>query len=220
LLRQAVCANNQNQGQSSQQKAYGEIMISFNLSEAIELLSRTPEVLNTLLKERPNNWIINNEGSGTWSPYDVVGHLIHGERTDWITRTRIILNDGESRAFEPFDRLAQFEASKGRTLEELLGEFNALRGENIRILRELRLTESDLEKTGRHPELGKVTLRQLLATWVVHDFSHIDQIVRTMAKQYETEVGPWRAYLSVLRVKPPESELKNSSAVNAAEQPE
>src|ERR1051326_2968245 len=140
-------------------------MINFNLEESIELLSRTPELLKALLNGLPINWVVNNEGSETWSPYDVVGHLIHGERTDWITRAKIILNYGESQPFEPFDRFAQFEASKGKTIEELIEQFALLRKQNIKILQELKLTQNDLEKTGKPPELGKVTLRELLATW-------------------------------------------------------
>jgi hypothetical protein len=173
--------------------------MKFNFDEAIDLLARTPELLKTLLTGLSDNWVIKNEGSETWSPYDVVGHLIHGERTDWITRAKVILSCGESQPFEPFDRFAQFEVSKGKTVEELLDQFAALRNENIKTLRELNLTESDLEKIGKHPELGKVTLGELLATWVVHDLNHISQIARTMAKQYETEVGPWKAYLSILK---------------------
>ena len=173
--------------------------MKFNLDEAIEILSRTPALLKALLKDLSRNWVDKNEGSETWSPYDVIGHLIHGERTDWITRLKVILNYGESRPFEPFDRFAQFEASKGKSLEELLEEFAALREQNIMTLRELKITESDLEKTGKHPELGKVTVEELLATWVVHDLDHVGQVARTMAKQYEREVGPWRAYLSILQ---------------------
>jgi len=173
--------------------------MKFNLDEAVELLSRTPTLLKAMLKGLSHNWVDKNEGPETWSPYDVVGHLIHGERTDWITRLKIILNYGESHTFEPFDRFAQFEASKGRSLEELLEQFTALREQNIITLREFKLTESDLGRTGKHPELGIVTLGELLATWVVHDLDHIGQIVRTMAKQYETEVGPRKAYISILR---------------------
>ncbi len=173
--------------------------MKLDIDEIIDVLSRTPALLKELLNGLSSDWVNSNEGSETWSQYDVVGHLIHGERTDWMTRAKIILNYGERLAFEPFDRFAQFEASKGKTFEELLEEFAVLRKENINTLQELKLTEADLEKTGRHPELGKVTLGELLATWVVHDFDHIGQIARTMAKQYENEVGPWKAYLSILQ---------------------
>ena len=146
----------------------------------------------------PRDWIANNEGPETWSPYDVIGHLIHGERADWIPRARIILESGESRPFDPFDRLAQFEESKGKTLEELLETFSALRAENLATLREMKLGAAELAKTGAHPAFGRVTLKELLATWVTHDLDHIAQIARTMAKQYTCEVGPWAAYLRIL----------------------
>ena len=172
--------------------------MKFNLDETIEVLSRTPGVLKVLLNDLSHNWVHNNEGSETWSPYDVVGHLIHGEKTDWITRAKIILDYGESRPFDSYDRFAQFEASKGKSIEELLEEFTALREQNIKTLREFKLTENDFRKTGKHPKFGKVTLEELLATWAVHDFNHIGQIARTMAKQYDAEVGPWKEYLSIL----------------------
>ena len=172
--------------------------MKFNLDETIEVLSRTPGVLKVLLNDLSHNWVHNNEGPETWSPYDVVGHLIHGEKTDWITRAKIILDYGESRPFDSYDRFAQFEASKGKSIEELLEEFTALREQNIKTLREFKLTENDFRKTGKHPKFGKVTLEELLATWAVHDFNHIGQIARTMAKQYDAEVGPWKEYLSIL----------------------
>ncbi len=175
--------------------------MKFDLDETIEVLSRTPGVLKVLLNGLSHNWVQNNEGSETWSPYDVVGHLIHGEKTDWITRAKIILDYGESRPFDPYDRFAQFEASKGKSIEELLEEFTALREQNIKTLREFKLTENDFRKTGKHPKFGKVTLEELLATWAVHDFNHIGQIARTMAKQYDAEVGPWKEYLSILHRK-------------------
>ena len=175
--------------------------MKFDLDETIEVLSRTPGVLKALLNGLSHNWVQNNEGSETWSPYDVVGHLIHGEKTDWITRAKIILDYGESRPFDPYDRFAQFEASKGKSIEELLEEFTALREQNIKTLREFKLTENDFRKTGKHPKFGKVTLEELLATWAVHDFNHIGQIARTMAKQYDAEVGPWKEYLSILHRK-------------------
>jgi hypothetical protein len=171
----------------------------FNLEHATELLSRTPDVLRTMLADLPAEWVSGNEGEQTWSPFDVVGHLIHGERTDWIPRARMILRSEEPETFETFDRFAQFEESRGKSLEELLGTFSELRSENLRALRELNVTASDLRRRGKHPELGEVTLEELLATWVVHDLDHVAQITRTMAKQYREAVGPWTAYLSVLK---------------------
>jgi uncharacterized damage-inducible protein DinB len=172
--------------------------MKFELDEAMATLSRTPATLKAMLNGLPRNWVENNEGPETWSPYDVIGHLIHGEQTDWLQRAKIILEYGEARPFDPFDRFAQFEESKGKTLEELLEEFAALREQNLATLREMNLGAGDFEKTGQHPALGKVTLKELLATWVTHDLDHIAQISRTMAKQYATEVGPWQAYISIL----------------------
>jgi hypothetical protein len=162
------------------------------------VLQRTPAVLRTMLQNLPDRYLMGNEGGETWSPFDVLGHLIHGERTDWIPRARRILKDGETRAFEPFDRFAQFEASKGKTLEELLDCFEVLRRENLSTLNSVRLDQESLEKTGLHPELGRVTLGELLATWAAHDLDHINQISRILAKQYQEAVGPWKKYLSVL----------------------
>jgi hypothetical protein len=170
----------------------------FDLNDALAVLSRTPAILKALLKDVPQNWVSGNEGPDTWSPYDVVGHFIHGEKTDWMPRVKIVLECGETRAFEPFDRFAQFSNSKGKPLADLLEEFTVLREQNLLALRQLNVGEFDLEKGGRHPDFGRVTLKELLATWVVHDLDHIVQIARTMAKQYASEVGPWRAYLSVL----------------------
>jgi hypothetical protein len=172
--------------------------MEFDLDEAVALLSRTPMVLKAMLAGLPPEWTRNNEGPETWSPYDVVGHLIHGEGADWIPRARIILEDGEARPFDPFDRFAQFTESQGKTLEELLAEFAALRERNLDALCELRISAAELEKTGQHPALGRVRLKELLATWVTHDLDHIGQIARTMAKQYTREVGPWKAYISIL----------------------
>lgn len=170
-----------------------------DLDRAIALLSRTPLTLESLLGGLHREWIFSNEGENTWSPLDVVGHLIHGERADWIPRIKVILQVGESQAFEPFDRFAQFEESKDKSLEELLATFRDLRSGSIQALKEMNIGPGDLAKTGRHPEFGRVTLRELIATWVVHDLDHLAQISRTMAKQYREEVGPWRAYLSVLK---------------------
>ncbi len=174
-------------------------IVEIKLDHAIDILSRTPAVLRALLHGLPAEWTMSNEGEQTWSPFDVLGHLIHGEQTDWIPRARIILQDGEGRAFEPFDRYAQFEASKGKTVEELLDTFEALRRESLRVLKELKLKPEDLARTGKHPEFGRVTLGELIATWVAHDLSHLMQISRTMARQYREAVGPWRQYLSVMK---------------------
>ena len=173
-------------------------MNKFNLKEAIEILERTPAVLISFLSGLSDRWIYNNEGGESWSPYDIVGHLIHGEKKDWIGRTKIILEHGEEKPFEPFDRFAQFKDSKGKTLNDLLKEFAKLRTENIEVLNKLNLNEIDFNKKGIHPGLGSVTLKQLLSTWVVHDLSHIRQISRVMAKQYKDEIGPWGRYLPVM----------------------
>jgi len=172
--------------------------MEFKLEQAIEVLERTPATLNSLLRDLSEQWLVQNEGPDTWSPYDVIGHLIHGEETDWIPRAKMILEHGETRAFEPFDRVAMFEESKGKSIVELLDTFAQLRAANLRELQSMNLTSELLDKRGRHPELGVVTLRQLLSTWVVHDLGHIRQIVRVMAKQYREAVGPWKAYLSIL----------------------
>jgi len=168
------------------------------LQHTISLLARTPAVLDELLRTLPEAWTRSNEGKNTWSAYDVVGHLIHGERTDWIPRVKRILEFGESRAFEKFDRLAQERESKGKPLPELLDEFARLRTENLTMLRALNLRQKDLKLRGRHPSLGVVTLSQLLATWAAHDLTHLHQISRIMAHQYRDAVGPWSKYLGVL----------------------
>ena len=170
----------------------------FAVAEASAILQRTPATLDAMLRGLPEQWITATEGRETWSPFDVVGHLIHGERTDWIPRARIILEHGESRPFDKFDRFAQFEASIGRRLPSLLDEFASLRAQSLQELAALRLTDRDLDRRGTHPELGSVTLRQLLATWTAHDLDHIMQISRVLARQYSDEVGPWRAYLRVI----------------------
>ena len=168
------------------------------MDEAVAILARTPATLDALLRGLPDGWIVAHEGGDTWSPFDVIGHLIHGERTDWVPRARIILEHGEARAFDTFDRFAQFAASEGRTLANLLDELATLRRENLRELATLRLTDADLDRRGRHPELGVVTLRQHLATWVAHDLDHVVQVSRVLARQYSDEVGPWRAYLRII----------------------
>ncbi|WP_420318696.1 DinB family protein [Ekhidna sp.] len=173
--------------------------MQFNLEKSILVLERTPAVLKQLLHGLPEEWATSNEGPETWSPYDVVGHLIQGEKKDWIPRTMIILEHGEKQPFTPFDRFAQFEESKGKSLIELLEEFEKLREKNIVELKGLNITEKDLQKTGMHPGLRQVTLENLLAAWVVHDLGHIHQISRVMAKQYKREVGPWTEYMGVLK---------------------
>lgn len=174
----------------------------FILAEAIAALARTPPTLAALLTGLPDAWTNVNEGADTWSPFDVVGHLVHGERTDWFPRVRRIIESGESRPFDKVDRFAQFEASKGRTLGSLLEEFAVLREGSLREMAALHLTDDDLDRTGRHPDLGLVTLRQLLATWVAHDLDHIVQISRVLARQYSDHVGPWQAYLRVINGHP------------------
>jgi hypothetical protein len=168
------------------------------MNEGVALLARTPATLDALLRGLPDGWIAAHEGGQTWSPFDVIGHLIHGERTDWMPRVKIILEHGDAKAFDTFNRFAQFAASEGRTLASLLDEFTALRTDNLRELEGLRLTDADLERRGRHPALGVVTLGQLLATWVAHDLDHVVQISRVLARQYSHEVGPWRAYLRII----------------------
>ena len=172
--------------------------MSQNLNHTISLLSRTPATLNALLRDLPEAWTNTNEGQSTWSPYDVVGHLIHGEITDWMPRARIILQSGESRPFDPYDRWAQERESQGKSLSQLLDEFAQLRAENLSALRAMNLKPQDLSRRGRHPELGAVTLSELLATWAAHDLSHLHQISRTMAHQYRDNVGPWGKYLGVM----------------------
>jgi hypothetical protein len=169
------------------------------LSESIAILTRTPKVLNDQLRNLPEPWVHSKDDPEHWSPFDCVGHLIHGEKTDWMPRVNIILKHGPAVAFTPFDRFAQLRDSQGKAIVDLLGEFANLRASNLRDLRRLRLTRSQLNLTGTHPAFGIVTLRQLLATWTVHDLNHLNQINRMMAGRYMTEVGPWSAYLSILR---------------------
>ncbi len=172
--------------------------MNFALDDALDLLARTPTVVDHLLRGIRNSWHAHNEGGDTWSAFVVVGHLIHGEETDWIPRARIILEHGTAQPFVPFDRLAQFQRFADWSLDQLLDRFAELRHSNLEIVRSWRLTDAQLALPGRHPELGAVTLSQLLATWVVHDLNHLAQIARVMAKQYREEVGAWRAYLGVL----------------------
>jgi hypothetical protein len=162
------------------------------------VLRATPGVLRAWLSELPESWIMVNEGPDTWSPFDIVGHLIHGERTDWLPRVELLLAQGESQPFTPFDRFAQFRDSRGKSLRELLETFAELRRSNVTVLESLRLRQSDLGRRGLHPELGPVTLGQLLATWVAHDLNHLGQIARVMGRQYTHAVGPWIEYLPLL----------------------
>ncbi len=173
--------------------------MDFNINDALPVLERTPQVVSDLLKNLPDPWLYKNEGGDTWNPYDVVGHLIHGERTDWIARMNICLSDGPNKKFEPFDRTAMFEESKGKSLDDLLTEFANLRRQNVQKLKAVSFDEETLSKKAIHPVFGEVNLKQLLSTWVVHDLTHIYQIIRVMAKQYDTEVGPWKQYLGILK---------------------
>lgn len=172
--------------------------VTFDLPEALSLLERTPAVLRTWLKELPDAWLTADEGPDTFSPLEVLGHLAHGERADWMVRTRTILEHGPSRTFEPFDRFAHRRDFAGWSADRLLDELERLRAINLHALRGLCLAERDLDREGTHPAFGSVTLRALLATWVVHDLSHLAQIARVMAKRYGTEVGPWAEYLPIL----------------------
>jgi DinB superfamily len=173
--------------------------MELNLDHTVRFLARTPAVLDALLRDLPQIWTSRNEGENTWSTFDVVGHLIHGERTDWMPRAKMILQFGETWAFEPFDRWGQVRESEGKSLGELLDEFARLRRENLIELRALDLRPEDLDRRGRHPALGVVTLSELLATWAAHDLTHLHQISRVMANQYREAVGPWSRYLGVLQ---------------------
>ena len=172
--------------------------MNFSLDSALPVLRRTPAILRAWLEALPDAWTMANEGPDTWSPFDIVGHLIHGERTDWMDRVELILTHGDSRPFIPFDRFAQFQASRGKSLAELLDTFAELRAANLVRLQSLRLKPEDFTRRGRHPELGPVNLGQLLATWVAHDLNHLGQIARVMGRQYTEAVGPWVEYLPML----------------------
>jgi hypothetical protein len=171
----------------------------FDLNKSLEILERTPLVLEAMLSGLSEEWIRSNEGPETWSPYDVIGHLIYGEKTDWIPRMEIILSQKADRSFQPFDRFAQLAENTNKTLTQLLEDFKTLRKQNIEQLRSKNLTQDDFALTGKHPAFGEVTLAQLLSTWAVHDLNHISQISRVMAKQYKDEVGPWFEYLGILK---------------------
>ena len=173
--------------------------MKFDVEKSLEILERTPDVLITMLRDISADWTSVNESGDSWSVYDIIGHLIHGEKTDWVPRTDIILSEETDKNFTPFDRFAQFEDSRGKTLGRLLQEFKMLRERNIEQLRSKNITGEDLAQTGIHPAFGEVTLKQLLSTWVVHDLNHIAQICRVMANQYKEEVGPWTVYLKILQ---------------------
>jgi hypothetical protein len=173
----------------------------FNLPDAIAVLTYTPATLNALLRDLPATWVRCTEGENTWSAFDIVGHLINGERTDWMPRVRMILEHGEAKPFDPFDRFAQFKESQNKSLAQLLDDFAHLRTESIAALQTLNLQPKDLTRRGKHPALGGVTLSELLATWVAHDLTHLHQLTRVMAYQYREAVGPWSAYLGVLKCK-------------------
>ena len=172
--------------------------MTFNITDAIAVLSHTPATLDALLRGLPEGWTTGTEGPSTWSPFDVVGHLIHADRTDWIPHAEHLLAHGDTQPFPPFDRFAQLETSKGKTLPELLDTFREERARCLARLAALNLSEADLLRVGRHPEFGQVTLGQLLATWVAHDLDHIVQIARVMGRQYTDAVGPWRNYLRII----------------------
>jgi hypothetical protein len=174
-------------------------MIKFSLEKSIAILERAPFVIEMLLRDLPDDWTMNNDGGSTWSPFDIVGHFIHGEKTDWVPRMKIILSDESNKTFEPFDRFAQMKVSEGKTLSDLMIEFKLRRKANIEILRSLNIAEEKLKLTGIHPVFGKVTLQELLAAWTAHDLNHIGQIVRVMASQYRNEVGPWIEFLKILK---------------------
>jgi hypothetical protein len=173
--------------------------MTFNINKSIEILSRTPLVIEVLLNGLSEEWLRNSEGENTWSPYEIVGHLIHGERTDWILRIKIILSNSENMNFKPFDRFAQLNENQLRPIEELLKEFKEIRAQNLKELISLQINDAQLAERGIHPELGEVSLKELLSTWVVHDLGHISQITRVMAKLYKFEVGPWKEYLGILK---------------------
>ena len=172
---------------------------NFNLAGTIAILTHTPVSLDALLRGLPDIWVRSNEGENTWSAFDIMGHLIVGELTDWMPRARIILENGEARPFDRFDRFAQLKQDQDKSLNQLLDDFARLRQENIAALQALNLKAEDLARRGRHPELGVVTLSELLATWAVHDLTHLHQLSRVMAHQYRAAVGPWSAYLGVLK---------------------
>jgi DinB superfamily len=172
--------------------------MEFNFSLALQILERTPQVVDVMLRNLDDRWTMANEGGESWSAYDIIGHYIHGERTDWLARTKIVLGNQEDKHFVPFDRFAQFTESRGKSVSELLDEFKRLRTENLKELRKIKFSNDTLSRTGIHPKFGQVTLQQLLSAWVVHDLTHIHQLSRVLAKQYNEAVGPWKEFLGVL----------------------
>jgi hypothetical protein len=175
------------------------ILTEFRVSEAVAVLARTPAALNALLRGLPSVWVCGTEGENTWSAFDIMGHLIFAERSDWMPRVRIVLEYGEGRPFDPFDRFAQLKESRDKSLEQLLDDFACLRRDNLAALQTLDLQQGEMTRRGKHPALGVVTLAELLATWAVHDLTHLHQLSRVMAHQYRDLVGPWSAYLGVLK---------------------
>jgi uncharacterized damage-inducible protein DinB len=172
--------------------------MDYQYEQAVEILRRTPATLTVLLRGLPEAWTTSTEGPATWSVYDIVGHLLHGEEADWIARTRLILEQGKKRPFDAFNRTAMFEQYRGFSLDQRLAAFEQARANNLATLSAWHITPEQLTRTGTHPALGPVTLSQLLATWVVHDLNHIGQIVEVMARQYAKPVGPWSTYLAIL----------------------
>lgn len=172
--------------------------MNFQLEEAVEILERTPQTLSQLLTGLSSEWINRNEGENTWSAFDVVGHLIEGEKNNWLPRIKMILTKGATEPFPPFDRFSQLNQNDGKTMEQLLNEFADIRRANLEILRQIINPKTNFEQTGVHPEFGIVKLREQISTWVAHDLTHISQIARVLAKRYQNDVGPWRAYLRIL----------------------
>ena len=172
--------------------------MEYDIQKSIQVLERTPKVIKEMLTGIDDVWINSNEGGESWSPFDIVGHLIHGEKTDWIARIKIVLEQGEKNTFDPFDRFAQFEESKGKTIDQLMDEFEQLRIQNLAAFKAFNIRPDQYDLKAMHPSLGEVTLNNLLATWVAHDLGHIAQIARVMAKQYKDEVGPWYEYIPIL----------------------
>ena len=172
--------------------------MNFDLNKSIELLERTPRVYKSLFYGLSSDWGSIDEGENTWNAYNIIGHLIYGEQTDWIPRARIILSDTKDKTFEPYDRFAQDKLFKGVAIDTLLDEFEVIRLKNIEELKSWNLTAQDLDKEGIHPDLGSVTLRELIATWTIHDLGHLNQISRVIVKHYGNDVGPWAKYSRIL----------------------
>ncbi|BCE04965.1 DinB family protein [Bacillus paralicheniformis] len=172
--------------------------MNFQLEEAIEILERTPQTLSQLLTGLSSPWISCDEGADTWNAFDVVGHLIEGEKNNWLPRIKLIVTKGATEPFPPFDRFSQLNQNDGKTMEQLLNEFADIRRANLKTLQQIIDPETDFEQTGMHPEFGIVKLREQISTWVAHDLTHISQIARVLAKRYQDDVGPWRAYLRIL----------------------